>query len=99
MDYPDFKFVSTIDDFNKHLPQCTIQTGKYLCFETFACVFILRVIYGVPNLCFYYELPAETQRTRLLNTKIVNHNTTILLHDAEKTVVERINRSIAWQLI
>jgi hypothetical protein len=99
MDYHDFKFVSTIDDFNKHLPQCNIQTGKYLCFETFACVFILKAIHGVPNNCVYYELPAGTQRDKLTTTRIQNHKTSILLSEAESTVLERINRELAWTSI
>lgn len=95
----DFQFVSTIEDFNKYLPQCNLGTGRYLCFETFACVFLLKVIHGIPKLCFYYELPAGTQRDKLTTTKIVNHNTTILLAEAETIVLERITRGLSWERI
>lgn len=95
----DFQFVSTIDDFNRYLPDCNNGTGRYLCLETFVCVFLLKVIHGVPKSCVYYELPAGTQRDKLTTTKIVNHNTTILLSEAERTVLERINKEISWKCI
>lgn len=95
----DFQFVSTIDDFNKYLPDCNLGTGRYLCLETFVCVFLLKVMYGVPKSCVYYELPAGTPRNELTTTKIENHKTTILLSEAERTVLERINMDITWKCI
>jgi hypothetical protein len=95
MDF-DFIYVSTIEHFNKYLPQCNIETGRYLCFETFACVFLLRCLNGVPKNCDYYELPGGTQRDKLTTTRIVNHKTSILASEAEATVLERINRELAW---
>ena len=96
MEHKGFLFVSTIEDFDKFLPECNLETDRYLCFETFACVFLLKSIHGVPKFCMYYELPAGTPRAKLTATKIENHNTTILLRDAEHTVLERINRELAW---
>ncbi len=93
----DFIFVSTIDDFNRYLQECNIGTGRYLCFETFACVFLLKIMHGIPKSCSYYELPGGTQRDNLTTTKIQNHNTTILLSDAESTVIERIIQNITWE--
>jgi hypothetical protein len=92
----DFIIVSTIGDFNKYLPECNIGTGRYLCFETFACVFLLKIMHGIPKSCSYYELPGGTKFEDIKSTKIQNHNTTILLSDAEYTVLERIKREILW---
>lgn len=96
MEHKEFLFVSTINNFNKYLPECNTGTGTFLCFETFACVFLLKVINCVPKNCIYYELPAGTQRDKLTTTKIQNHKSTILLSEAESTVLERINRELAW---
>ena len=93
----DFIFVSTIEDFNRYLPECNIGTGRYLCFETFACVFLLKIMHSIPKSCIYYELPGGTQRDNLTTTKIQNHNTAILLSDAESTVIERIIQNITWE--
>lgn len=95
----DFQFVSTIEDFHKYLPECNLGTGRYLCFETFACVFLLKVMHGVPKFCIYYELPSGTQRDKLTTTKIANRKTTILVSDAETIVLERINRDLTWKSI
>jgi hypothetical protein len=97
MEHKEFLFVSTIGDFNKYLPGCNVGTDRYLCFETSACVFLLKVINGVPKNCIYYELPAGTQRDKLTTTKIQNHKSTILLSEAESTVLERLNMGIEWQ--
>ena len=95
----NFQFVSTIEDFNKYLPECNLGTGRYLCFETFACVFLLKIMHGVPKYCIYYELPAGTQRDKLTTTKIENRKTTISVSDAETIVLERINRDLTWKRI
>jgi len=99
MEHKGFLFVSTIEDFNKFLPECNLETDRYLCFETFACVFLLKIMHGVPKSCIYYELPSGTQRDKLTTTKIANRNSTILLSDAETIVLERINRELIWKRI
>jgi hypothetical protein len=94
---PDFKYVSTLSDLNKYLPVCNSYTDTYLCFETFACVFLLKIMFGTPKTCIYYELPPETQRGKIITTKIQNYNTTIFLSDTNNTILDRISRGIEWK--